>query len=158
MRTISPSKRAFSLLELIFVIVIIGILSVVAIPHFTHLTDNAKISSELATAASVQTEIDNCHGEWIVNNGNFICGADISKSSLNEFGYPNDLGSSLENILKNGTTTEWTKDGSDYYHGPASSDSSNGVPERSPDKTGKPDKNDYWEYNSTTGIFSLIDN
>ena len=148
------SSSAFTLLELIFVIVIIGILSVVAIPQFTHLTDNAKISSEFATAASVQTEIDNCHGEWIVNEGNFTCGADIFKNNLNSHGYPDDLGSSLEHILKNGTSTGWTKDSSDYYHGPAS----NGVPERSPDKTGKPDKNDYWEYNSTTGIFSLIDN
>jgi len=46
------SHKAFTLIELIFVIVIIGILSVVAIPKFRHLTAHAKTSAELATMSN----------------------------------------------------------------------------------------------------------
>ncbi|RUM64395.1 MAG: prepilin-type cleavage/methylation domain-containing protein, partial [Sulfurimonas sp.] len=48
------TSRAFTLIELIFAIVIIGVLTSVAIPKFSGLNDNAKISAELSTAASVQ--------------------------------------------------------------------------------------------------------
>jgi len=44
-------KKAFTLIELIFAIVIIGVLAAVAVPQFSGLSDNSKIASELSTAA-----------------------------------------------------------------------------------------------------------
>ena len=94
-------KKAFTLVELVFVIVIIGVLAAAAIPQFSKLTDNAKISAELSTAASVQTAIEACHGEWIISNCDFTCGASIPKSDLDtNGGYPSDLGANLEKLLK----------------------------------------------------------
>ena len=106
------SKKAFTLVELIFVIVIIGVLSAVAIPQFRNLTDNAKISSELSTASSVQTALEACHGEWIISECDFTCGASITKTDLDaNNGYPSDLGANLEKILKNVSGSEWTRTG-----------------------------------------------
>ena len=146
--------RAFTLLEVVAVIVIIGILSSVAIPKFKNLRQNAKITAELATASAVQSAIDECHGEWIVNESNFTCGYDISSSDLNQYGYPTDLGNPLDKILKNANNIGWSENSGKYY-GPASN---GGVKAQNPDISGKPDGNDYWIYDSTKGIFKLIDN
>ena len=155
--------RAFTLIELIFVIVLIGILSVVALPRFTGMRDNAKIASELSTAASVQTAVDACHGEWIINEGSFVCGKDIDPTDTSQFdttdGYPLVLGSDdnhpLNKILKNADNIQWVRDRAGRYRGPASN---GGVKAKNPDIPGKPDANDYWEYNAATGEFRLIDN
>ena len=133
-------------------IVIIGVLSAVAIPKFTGLSDNAKISAELSTVASVQVALDACHGEWIINEGSFTCGASINSSSLNTNGYPDSLGSPLDAILKQ-APTDWKLDGSNYT-GPAS-DTTKGS---SKCKENKPCKTKHWEYDSTNGTFTLKDN
>ncbi len=155
--------RAFTLIELIFVIVLIGILSVVALPRFTGMRDNAKIASELSTAASVQTALDACHGEWIINEGSFVCGKDIDPSDPSQFdnatGFPKTLGADnthpLNRILKNADNLKWVRDSAGHYRGPASN---NGVGAKNPDIPGKPDSNDYWVYDASTGEFRLIDN
>ncbi len=132
-------KKAFTLIELIFVIVIIGVLASVAIPKFAGLSDNSKIAAELSTAASVQVAIDACHGEWIINEGTFVCGRDINSTDLNGAGYPaNDtLGTSdqtpLNRILKSSSSTGWTRNNNNYT-GPA-------------EQT--------WIYNDQTGTFTL---
>ncbi len=51
------NKSAFTMVELIFVIVIIGILSAVALPKFGDITDKAKINSELAQVDSLNSAI-----------------------------------------------------------------------------------------------------
>jgi prepilin-type N-terminal cleavage/methylation domain-containing protein len=145
-------KKAFTLIELIFVIVIIGVLASVAVPKFSGLSDNSKISAELSTAASVQVALDACNGEWIINEGSFTCGASITQADLNSNGYPDSLGNPLDAILKNATGIGWTLSGG-QYKGPASN-SSKGV---STCKTGKPCKTKHWEYDSTNGLFSLED-
>jgi len=144
-------KNAFTLLELIIAIVIIGVLASVAVPKFTGLTDNAKISSELSTAASVQVALDACHGEWIINEGTFICGASIQSSALNASGYPTSLGSPLDAILKQ-APTGWTLSGSNYT-GPAT-DPVKGAK----CKVDKPCKTKHWEYDPQKGTFDLKDN
>jgi prepilin-type N-terminal cleavage/methylation domain-containing protein len=151
-------QKAFTLLELIIAIVIIGVLSAVAIPKFSGLSDNAKISSELSTAASIQVALDACHGEWIINEGTFTCGKNILSSDIPEAtGYPpNDtLGtatsSPINRILKNADTVKWTRNGTQYY-GPAS-----GTGGASKCKSGKPCIGKYWNYDATTGEFKLIE-
>jgi len=149
--------RAFTLIELIFTIVIIGVLAVVAVPKFANLADNAKITAELSTASAVQTNIEAIHTEWITNRcTDWKWGvANQPYSQLNDNGYPKTLGSSdttpLDYILKD--VQGWTRNGT-QYRGPASS----AISARTPDVAGKPDGNDYWDYNATSGEFRLVDN
>ena len=151
-------KKAFTLIELIFVIVIIGVLASFAVPKFSGLTDNSKISAELSTASSVQVALDSCHGEWIINEGIFSCGGSIASDDTTYFdnttGYPLTLGTSdstpLDKILKNASGVNWSRSGTSYY-GPASN-ATNGA---SKCKDNKPCIGKHWEYDSTKGTFEL---
>ncbi|WP_415407252.1 type II secretion system protein [Sulfurovum sp. CS9] len=55
MRT--SSKRAFTMIELVFVIVVIGILSAIAIPKFAATRDDAVITKAITTVASVRSAL-----------------------------------------------------------------------------------------------------
>ena len=156
------SKKAFTLTEIIFTLVIIGLLAMVALPRFRNLTANSKISSELATASTIQSAIEDLHSDWIVNEeNNFTWGNGMDQNDLNAKGYPKALGDCAQNrpfsyILKNSVTldSKWTcaKQGNRYiYRGPASKTDS-GVKENG---VGKPDKNDCWIYDPDTGSFEL---
>lgn len=50
-------KKAFSIIELVFVIVILGILSAVALPKFASTVENAHISKGRADVASIRASI-----------------------------------------------------------------------------------------------------
>jgi prepilin-type N-terminal cleavage/methylation domain-containing protein len=119
----SSQTNGFTLIELIFVIVIIGVLTSVAIPKFKNLTDNSKSASELATASSVQSAIEATHGDWITNTCEFTWGNEQNSSLLNTSGYPDadDMGDTtnpFKNILKM-PTMGIGRVGTKYY-GPAS--------------------------------------
>jgi len=148
-------QRAFTLVELIFVIVIIGVLSAVAIPQFSKLTDNAKISAELSTASSVQAALEAVHGEWVISDCDFTWGNNRPYSELNSDGYPASLGESdakpFNYLLKSSETAKWTRTGTTYL-GPAS-----GSKGTNHCKTGKPCISKSWEYNANTGEFKLIE-
>ena len=54
---LTSSKKAFTMIELIFVIVVIGILSAIAIPRLAATRDDAQITRGLATLSSVRSAI-----------------------------------------------------------------------------------------------------
>ena len=162
----STKTNGFTLIELIFVIVIIGVLTAVAIPKFQNLTDNAKISSELATAASVQSAIDAAHGDWITSTCSFGWGNGqntvTASAEFNTTGYPTaneikDTAGPFSKLLKNAENGDWTLSGGKYY-GPASRIDGKGAKAKSPDNPAKPDGNDYWIYSDVNGTFTLINN
>ncbi len=51
------SKKAFTMIELVFVIVVIGILSAIAIPKFAATRDDATITKAIATLGSVRSAL-----------------------------------------------------------------------------------------------------
>ena len=53
----TSSKKAFTMVELIFVIVVIGILAAIAVPKFAATRDDALITRGMATLASVRSAI-----------------------------------------------------------------------------------------------------
>ena len=155
-------KKAFTLTELIFVIVIIGILAAVAIPKFAQLSSNSKVAAELATASTIQSAIDDVHSDWIISESGFSWGNNKNETNVNNNGYPMQLGDcppAFNWILKSSATIDakWTctdnGDGTFKYEGPASQNSS-GV---SSSPSGKPDTSKHWDYNSSDGTFSLKD-
>jgi len=50
-------RKAFTMMELVFVIVVIGILSAIAIPKFSATRDDAKVSKARATVAALRNAV-----------------------------------------------------------------------------------------------------
>ena len=72
-------KKGFTMIELIFVIVILGILAAVAIPKLAATRDDAEISK---TASNIQTLISDL-GSYYTSQGEFASGADAVKKMSN---------------------------------------------------------------------------
>ena len=153
-------KSAFTMVELIFVIVIIGILASVAIPKFSSIKDGAKKSAEIATISAVATALDSANGEWSINEGSFTWGNHQNSSTLNSLGYPDKLGVTNDPfsfVIKD--SKKFKKQASDnnisIFTGPAS-DPNNGVKydtsAPNSDIPNKPDKNDFWVYVHNIGV------
>ena len=78
------SKKAFTMIELVFVIVVIGILSAIAIPKFAATRDDATITKALATVAAVRSALATERQKRILR-GEF---ADINKSAIGDDSSP----------------------------------------------------------------------
>ena len=72
-------KKGFTMIELIFVIVILGILAAVAIPKLALTRDDAEISK---TASNIQTLISDL-GSYYTSQGEFASGTDAVKKMSN---------------------------------------------------------------------------
>ena len=157
-------RSAFTMVELIFVIVIIGILSAMAIPKFTGVKDQAKKATELSAASAISAALEAIHGTWSTTDDQFDWNNDgiaDALSSLSYHGYPYDLGrngDAMGALFRSGNKSGF-KEQSDLLsdtnisyrlYTAKASDPVSGV--KFPleydgkDITGKPDKNDFWLY------------
>jgi prepilin-type N-terminal cleavage/methylation domain-containing protein len=157
------THKAFTLIELIFIIVIIGVLSSFAIPRFRGMSANAKISAEIATMSSVLTALEEVNGEWSINEGTFNWGIGTNSSSnptifnMNT-GYPRTLNSPITNqtfgriirINSSEYTTQYSDNNITIFTGPASSPT-DGVSSAN-ERENRPDQNDYWIYAFNTPV------
>ena len=109
----TSSKKAFTMIELVFVIVVIGILSAIAIPKFAATRDDAVITKAIATIASVRSALATERQKRILR-GEF---EDLNASTIG-----NNFVNMLEYPVKSCSTSRcngWSTSGTDYtFHGP----------------------------------------
>ncbi len=157
-------RSGFTMVELIFVIIIIGILSAAAIPKFGDIKDRSKINSENAALSALdgaiigaiefqQEDYDNMAVAW----------HEEGTAAVATYGTINTNKEVLQKILKKGDALKIVAygdldsagaatDGNTAYdmlfiEGTASN-KSNGV-KKEIDIAGKPDKNDFWVFNTS---------
>jgi len=65
------NRSAFSMIELVFVIVILGILAAVAVPKFSSIQDDALISNEKTTIGVVRQGVSMLYGKRLVRGEDF---------------------------------------------------------------------------------------
>ena len=54
---LTKNKKGFTLVELMVVVAIIGVLTLIAVPVYNNVTENARKKADLATIKSIQTAI-----------------------------------------------------------------------------------------------------
>jgi prepilin-type N-terminal cleavage/methylation domain-containing protein len=103
-------KRAFTLIELVMVIVIIGILAVTAWASFTNLQQKAKEAVEMAAVGGVREGLTG----YFAKNRTFPATLDDAST-----GACSDANPFFTNVLGQGGVTEgWTKIDNTHYQGP----------------------------------------
>lgn len=160
------NRKAFTMIELIFVIVIIGTLSAMAVPKFTGVKDQAVKATELSTASAVATALESIHSAWSISEDDFDWDSDglddDVDTELSSQGYPWNLSRSgkdaLDALLKSGSKsgfvaqTDLLQQGSMRYrlYTAKASDPHRGIKyptgNAARDIEGKPDRNDFWLY------------
>ena len=102
-------KKAFTILELIFVIVVIGILAGLAIPRLFPVIDTAKVKKLESQVSGIRAAISNAYSKNIIS-GNNTC-PNVEKNASDNILFENVL---TYPIYKNQSDIKWDGNGSDY--------------------------------------------
>ena len=102
-------KKAFTLLELIFVIVIIGILAGVAIPRLFPVITTSKYKKLETQVSAIRAGIQNAYSKSIINGINKC--PSLEKSTTDNTLFENIL---TYPIKKNSGDIKWDGNGTDY--------------------------------------------
>ncbi len=104
--------KAFTLVELIMVIVIIGLLAAVVTPQFVSMKDEAQNAAEEASVAAVRTGIK------LIRMSNLAKGLDEYPAKLDDAskGDASDSNPLFTNVVEGGLTDgNWEKSGNNAY-------------------------------------------
>ena len=114
------NRNAFTMLELVFVIAVIGILSGIAIPRFAATRDDALITKGISTLAAVRNAIATERQKRILR-GDFTGITDLSSTGTGQIfttfntDARGNANSVLEYPIKSGTESgQWNKEGTTY--------------------------------------------
>jgi prepilin-type N-terminal cleavage/methylation domain-containing protein len=172
-------RNGFTMVELIMVIVVIGILGGIAVPKFTGVKDQAIKATDLSTASSVMTALNNIKSAWGMSEEDFDWNNDGVDDDINtdlsSQGYPlasklirnsDDLGALIKSSSKSGFKlqkdyTTAAVSGLKYaIYTSKATDPVRGIKyptsNIAKDTEGKPDKNDFWIYvPESNGVCSI---
>jgi prepilin-type N-terminal cleavage/methylation domain-containing protein len=83
-------QAGFTLLELVFVIVILGVLAAVALPKFYSLRKDAEIASVQGTLAGFAGSVNSVHAYWAVKRAGagILAVPNVGNMRFNAAGYP----------------------------------------------------------------------
>lgn len=112
-------KKAFTMIELVFVIVVLGILAAIAVPKFAATRTDAQIAKGKADVASIRSAIiSDRQAKLITGNSAYIDGDDLNTNTTNGL-----FGGVLMYAISSGTTAgHWRVKGtattatSEYYY------------------------------------------
>ena len=95
-------QSGFTLIELVVVITILGILAAFAIPRFTSVQVQARVSSMQALAGSLRSAAALAHAQWLAE-GSSGTAIDVEGATvvLNGAGYPTAAAAGIEAMLQN---------------------------------------------------------
>jgi general secretion pathway protein G len=113
-------KKAFTMIELVFVIVVIGILSSIAIPRFAATRDDAEIAKAIATIGAVKSSVATerqkraIRGDYTVINALNVGGGVFNRFSADRDGVSDKvLETPVQGCAENGC---WSVAGGNYVY------------------------------------------
>ncbi|RLV59617.1 prepilin-type N-terminal cleavage/methylation domain-containing protein [Parashewanella curva] len=148
---VNRSEKGFTLIELVMVIVIVGIISIVALPKFMDFKRDARIAAIERLAASMKSAAEMAHAKAVMKGigKQYIASVDIDGiqvSFVNQYPYQESRG--ILRLLdrdiagygsgSNNTTHDLVFHGSSGFvvgFGELSGDGTNGTPATSPEST-----------------------